>query len=511
MIKDLVVTSDNRYLISASDDKTIRVWDIKTKREVGKILGQIGAGSEGKIFAIALSPDDRWLAVGGYFLPDDVIRIYDFSSGKLHRLLKGHANVVLDLAFSQDGSLLASASADETVKLWTVADDFRLKSSLKGHQGDVYGVQFLPDNRLVSAGYDEQLLLWQDGRVQRSYKHSHDLKYLAVSKDWLAVSGNRDDRKILIFDHELRLHKTISSPTKPTGLSFSRDGRLLLAGSLSSTVHEVNIIYDVDDQFREQSRFRKHDNTVMAVTFLADNTAVTAGGNSNEIYFWKNGKVQAHLVGSGRALWAVGLDRGGMHWGTTWKKSVKKHANPLEHRFDLSRFTLAGSDTAARKIERSYHDWSLSHRGGGDYGYSDATLVINRDGEEEASITRKSSNGYRHSVYGFTADGLVVSGGSHGYLIAYSREGKEVARFIGHTSDVWSLAVEGDRLLSGSDDQTLKLWDLGELRQGKKKIYPLLNFFAGSDGEWVAWSRSGYYAASAQGDKYVGFHVNGGP
>ncbi|WP_028585068.1 caspase family protein, partial [Desulfogranum mediterraneum] len=508
IIRDLVVTSDNRHLISASDDKTIRVWDIKTRKEVAKILGQVGPGY-GELYAIALSPNDRWLAVGGYFLPEDVIRIYDFASGKLHRLLKGHTNVVNDLVFSLDGSMLASGSADKTVKLWDVEDDFCLKETLEEHTDDVYGVAFLPDNRLVSVGYDEQLVLWQDGRVKKSYKHRHDLKYLAVSKEWLAVSGNRSDKQILIFDHDLRLHKTISSPTKPTGLSFSPDGGLLLAGTGTSPFE--SLLYDVTDGFREQSRFSKHDNLVMATAFLADNTAVTAGGNKNEIYFWKEGKRQGHIGGSGRAIWAAGLDRGGLHWGNTWKGGVKKHGNPLEHRFDLNSFTVGESDIAARRIETRYKDWSLSHRKGGDYGYSDASLVISKNDQEEARVIRKASNGYRHRVYGFTADGLVISGGSHGFLTAYNRKGEELAQFIGHTGTVWSLAVEGDRLLTGSADQTLKLWDLGELRQGKKKIYPLLNLFAGSDGEWVAWSRSGYYTASAHGDKYVGFHVNGGP
>ncbi|WP_028584794.1 WD40 repeat domain-containing protein, partial [Desulfogranum mediterraneum] len=520
IIRDLVVSSDNRYLISASDDKTIRVWDIKTRKEVAKILGQIGPGSEGKVYAVALSPDDRWLAVGGYLgrfsgkkaRADEEahkVRIYDFSSGKLHRLLKGHTNVVNDLVFSADGSLLASGSGDKTVKLWRVADDFSLEASLEGHQDDVYGVRFLADKRVVSVGDDEQLILWEDGRLKKSYKHSHDLDYIAVGKEWLAVSGAQSDKQILVFDHELRLHKTINSPTNPTGLSFSPDGGQLLAGTGSAPWGAI--VYDVAADFREQSRFSKHDNLVMATAFLADNTAVTAGGNNKDVYFWKNGKALGHIGGSGRAVWAVGLDRGGLHWGTTWKQGVKKHANPLEHRFDLSSFTVGDSDIAAQRMKTLYQDWSLSHRKGGAYAFSDATLVISRAGQEEASIIRKTFNGYRHRVYGFTGEGLIISGGGNGHLAAYNRKGEEVAQFIGHTSEVWSLAVEGDRLLSGSADQTLKLWDLGELSQGKKKIYPLLNFFAGSDGEWVAWSRSGYYTASAQGDKYVGFHVNGGP
>jgi len=64
-IQDIIVTSDGRQLISASNDKTIRVWDTSTQQETEKILGQIRSGQIGKIYAIALSPDDRYLAVGG--------------------------------------------------------------------------------------------------------------------------------------------------------------------------------------------------------------------------------------------------------------------------------------------------------------------------------------------------------------------------------------------------------------------------------------------------------------
>ena len=60
IIWDLKVSADGRYLVSASADKTIRVWDTRTKKEVRKILGPVGAGPIGTIYAIALSLDDRW-------------------------------------------------------------------------------------------------------------------------------------------------------------------------------------------------------------------------------------------------------------------------------------------------------------------------------------------------------------------------------------------------------------------------------------------------------------------
>ena len=60
VIRDLKVSADGRYLVSGSRDKIIRVWDTRTKKEVRKILNQVGVGPDGMVYAIALSLDDRW-------------------------------------------------------------------------------------------------------------------------------------------------------------------------------------------------------------------------------------------------------------------------------------------------------------------------------------------------------------------------------------------------------------------------------------------------------------------
>ena len=69
LIKGLAFTPDGRYLVSAGDDKVIRVWDWQAGTTVRSIRGQAGAGDEGKVYAMALSPDGRWLAAGGLTAP----------------------------------------------------------------------------------------------------------------------------------------------------------------------------------------------------------------------------------------------------------------------------------------------------------------------------------------------------------------------------------------------------------------------------------------------------------
>ena len=93
LIRSIVFTPDGSELISASDDKTIRVWDAGTGRIVRTIRGEIGDGDPGKIYALALSRDGRLLAAGGRTGTagqGQLIRLYDLNEGTLIGLLQGH-------------------------------------------------------------------------------------------------------------------------------------------------------------------------------------------------------------------------------------------------------------------------------------------------------------------------------------------------------------------------------------------------------------------------------------
>ena len=107
VIKGIAFTPDGRQLVSASEDKTIRVWDLASGKTVRTIRGESAPGQRGKVYAMALSPDGKWLAAGGWLAgtreESDAIRLYEFASGKLVALLKGHTDVVSCLAFSPDG------------------------------------------------------------------------------------------------------------------------------------------------------------------------------------------------------------------------------------------------------------------------------------------------------------------------------------------------------------------------------------------------------------------------
>lgn len=103
---------DGRWLASASYDKTAKLWDRTTGREVRKLTGH-----GGDLFTVAFSPNGRLVATGG---KDLTIRLWDVQTGQVDAVttLSGHSGWVRSVAFSPDGRWLASASVDKTVRLW---------------------------------------------------------------------------------------------------------------------------------------------------------------------------------------------------------------------------------------------------------------------------------------------------------------------------------------------------------------------------------------------------------
>ena len=273
-------------------------------------------------------------------------------------------------------------------------------------------------------------------------------------------------------------------------------------------------------------QFGEHKNLVLATAFSPDGRlAATGGGSHKEIYLWEPGagRIRHKLMGKGRAIWSVGFARDGtgLAWGKEPDYSTPNaliYRGLLQYRFQLRENNRPG---------RFYPTWGGGVKSEREYlraikavgavrirtanGQIHPTLEIIENGQVRHRITRNPTDGNYHRSLTLTPGGrTVISGGSWGVLASYDvASGRKLERFIGHTGDVWALAPspDGRFLVSGGVDQTVRLW---EIESGRL----LLNIFAVSDGandnEWVAWTPAGYYTASPNGGRYIGWHINQG-
>jgi len=163
-IWSISVSPDGRTLAAASEDNTIKIWDVAS----GQMLRAL-TGHKDWVYSVAFSPDGRTLASGaGYqnsptISHDNTIKLWDLASGHELRTLAGHSEPVTCVRFSPDGRTLASASMDLTVKLWDVPSG-QLLRTFTGHGDVVHFVAFSPDGRFLIAPSSGGLVTWPPDR-----------------------------------------------------------------------------------------------------------------------------------------------------------------------------------------------------------------------------------------------------------------------------------------------------------------------------------------------------------
>lgn len=199
-------SSGDQWLVTASEDETVRIWDSATG-EPRQTISDIGQPALG----LALSKNGRWLAVatGDATRPTKKgsARIYDLA-GNLQFTLDGHDRVVSAVAFSPDDSLLATASADETIRFWSTETGKEVRV-LEGHSRPVNSLAFFPGGHWLASASGgrnvggNEVKLWDltTGKDRLTIDaHEGPVLQLALSADgkWLASAGF--DKTVRLWD-----------------------------------------------------------------------------------------------------------------------------------------------------------------------------------------------------------------------------------------------------------------------------------------------------------------------
>ena len=541
IVRWLGFTTDGRYLLSAGDDKVVRVWDVAepTRPTLARSIRlQIGPGDAGRISAAALAPnrDGRGavLAIGGIGVPDSPehwgdITLVDFVSGKVLGQLRGHTNPIASLAFSPDGQFLASGSGDNTVRVWTVGTinprgievEARILDQdcaiLEGHTGPIYGLAFIPGNQahapqLVSASDDCALRVWQrntDGTWATRHTlsgHTREVSRVVAAPNGTWVASASFDCTVRLWNPQIGKFQETLAETQGslTALAVSPDGSHVLTGSAKPF---ECIVWRVSDGTRVTT-FSGHDNTIQWAAYHPKAKLVaTTGGNTHDILLWDpaTGRQLSRIVGTGRGVYSVAFSPDGrtVAFGSRNMGEHLKGHNPLERTFNLGEVVPGAVADDAIEWQRSVPTLgTLTAR-------VDAAALTVEDAGRLFQTIRLPQEDDRIRCYSFCTLAQrphIVVGSVYGLTLYDVTTGRSVNEYVGHSGEIWSVAVSPDNrmLVSGAGDQTFRLWNLqsGEL---------LESVFVGTDRQWVTWTPPGYYKASSAGDKLIGWQVNHGP
>jgi len=265
-----------------------------------KLLHTLRGHSE-IIYGIAFSPDGKKIASASF---DNTIKLWQSDTGKNIATLEGHSSWVSSVCFSPDGKKIASASEDKTIKLWDSVSSKNI-ATLKGHSDSVWSVAFSPDGKkIVSASQDGIIKLWQSNsgkNVATLEGHSSWVSSVCFSPDGKKIASASMDNTIKLWhsDSGKNIETLEGHSNEVWSVCFNPDGKKIASGGFDKNIN----IWDVEGK-KLLHRLEGHTHPISSCVFSTD-SRLLASKSEGETRLWRTDTWQtvAIIAAPGSGHW----------------------------------------------------------------------------------------------------------------------------------------------------------------------------------------------------------------